>query len=210
MITQSPHTDQTDPLSTLPRIRFLRSSTGMAWVEQALAHLDEVLIDHAHCERKAAGVALNLLCRYPSHSGLIHALPAIAREELEHFEQVNGILEERGIPLRPLAPPPYGAKLKALARSSEPDRFLDSLLLAALIEARSHERLGLLGEHCPDRRLAAFYRGLMASEARHYGVYWLLATAEFDRTQVNDRFEQLAEAEAEILATLHPDPRIHS
>lgn len=143
--------NQSLALESAPRIRFLRSSTSPAWVEQALDHLDEILIDHAHCERKAAGVALNLLCRYPSKVSLIHALPSIAREELEHFEQVHRLLEERGIPLRPLQPPPYGAKLKTLVRPSEPDRFLDSLLIAALIEARSHERLGLLGEHCPDR-----------------------------------------------------------
>lgn len=179
-------------------------------MEQSLANLDEILMDHAHCERKAAGVALNLLCRYPSEVSLIHALPSIAREELEHFEQVHRLLEERGTPLRPLTPPPYGGKLKALVRPSEPQRFLDSLLIAALIEARSHERLGLLGEHCPDARLGAFYRGLMASEARHYGVYWLLATAVFPRDMVDDRFNTLAIAEAEILETLHPQPRIHS
>ena len=91
-----------------------------------------------------------------------------------------------------------------------PQRFLDSLLIAALIEARSHERLGLLGEHCPDRPLAAFYRGLMASEARHYGVYWLLAIGAFPRQDVDDRLAELATAEAEILETLHPQPRIHS
>ncbi|MGA1409309.1 MAG: tRNA-(ms[2]io[6]A)-hydroxylase [Prochlorotrichaceae cyanobacterium] len=196
--------------TNLPRIRLLQSSTGSAWVEQALGNLEEILIDHAHCERKAAGVALNLLCRYPSEVSLIHALPSIAREELEHFEQVHRLLEARGIALRPLAPPPYGGKLKALVRSTEPQRFLDSLLVAALIEARSHERLGLLGEYCPEPPLAAFYRGLMASEARHYGVYWLLATSAFPRDQVDDRLRELAIAEAEILSTLHPEPRIHS
>jgi tRNA-(ms[2]io[6]A)-hydroxylase len=198
------------PSAPAPRIRFLRSSTSQTWIDQALAHLDEILIDHAHCERKAAGVALNLLCRYPSEVSLIHALPSIAREELEHFEQVHRILEERGIPLRPLTPPPYGAKLKTLVRPCEPQRFLDSLLIAALIEARSHERLGLLGEHCPDPRLAAFYRGLMASEARHYGAYWLLAIGAFPRQDVDDRLGEIASAEADILETLHPEPRIHS
>lgn len=182
----------------------------MAWVEQSLGNLDEVLIDHAHCERKAAGVALNLLCRYPSNVDLIRALPSIAREELEHFEQVHRLLEARGTALRPLTPPPYGAKLKTLVRAPEPQRFLDSLLVAALIEARSHERLGLLGEYCPEPDLAAFYRGLMASEARHYGVYWLLAVSAFPPETVDDRLSALGIAEAEILATLHPQPRIHS
>jgi tRNA 2-(methylsulfanyl)-N6-isopentenyladenosine37 hydroxylase len=87
---------------------------------------------------------------------------------------------------------------------------LDSLLISALIEARSHERLGLLGEYCPDPDLAKFYRGLMASEARHYGIYWLLANDYFERTAIEQRLETLAAIESEILATLHPEPRIHS
>ncbi len=206
----SPAPHLTSESRSLARIKLLRSQTSEAWLDQALAHGDEILIDHAHCERKAAGVALNLLCRYPCHTGLIKVLPAIVREELDHFEQVNQILEQRGLSLRPLTPPPYGAALKRLSRSQEPDRFLDALLIAALIEARSHERLGLLAEHQNDQRLAAFYRGLMASEARHYGAYWLLATTDFPRSVVDDRLQELAQAEAEILAVLHPQPRIHS
>lgn len=191
-------------------IRFLQEPTRHEWVEQALANLDEVLLDHSHCERKAAGVALNLMFRYPSHAGLIKALTAIAREELEHFEQVNRLLEERGIPLCPLAASPYGAGLSAQIRKAEPERLLDSLLVAALIEARSHERLGLLADHCPDSKLAAFYRGLMASEARHYGTYWVLASQDFPREGVQQRLEELAAVESRLLLTLHPEPRIHS
>jgi tRNA-(ms[2]io[6]A)-hydroxylase len=191
-------------------IRFLQSQTSAAWLEQALGHLDELLLDHAHCERKAAGVALNLICRYPSTVPLVRALTAIAREELEHFDQVNQLLEERGVPLRPLKPPPYGASLKAQVRNQEPERMLDSLLVSALIEARSHERLGLLAEHCPDRSLAHFYRDLMASEARHYGIYWLLATGEYPHEQVDERLEALARIESQVLQTLHPEPRMHS
>lgn len=196
--------------STLPTIKFLQQPTASAWVEQALANLDVILLDHSHCERKAAGVALNLMFRYPSNTKLVRMLTAIAQEELEHFDQVNQILEQRGIPLAPLSAPPYGAGLKAQIRPHEPERLLDSLLVCGLIEARSHERLGLLAEHCPDAQLARFYRGLMASEARHYGVYWLLATTYCDRKAVNDRLEKLAIVESELLSTLHPEPRIHS
>ncbi|OLP18356.1 rubrerythrin family protein [Leptolyngbya sp. 'hensonii'] len=195
---------------TLPTIKFLQQPTLTAWVEQAIAHLDTILLDHSHCERKAAGVALNLMFRYPSNTKLVRLLTAIAREELEHFEQVNQWLEQRGIPLGPLSAPPYAAGLKAEIRRAEPDRLLDSLLVAGLIEARSHERLGLLAEHCPDPELARFYRGLMASEARHYGVYWLLATEYCDREDVTQRLAQLAAVESQLLATLYPQPRIHS
>lgn len=182
----------------------------MAWVEQAIANLDIVLLDHSHCERKAASAALNFMFRYPAHTKLVRQLTAIAQEELEHFELVNQWLERRGIPLAPLNAPPYGAGLKAAVRRQEPLRLLDSLLMCALIEARSHERLGLLGLHCPDPDLAKFYRGLMASEARHYGIYWTLAVDDFGRETVNQRLDELATVESNLLATLHPEPRVHS
>jgi len=196
--------------TSLPTIRFLKEPTRSDWVDQAIANLDVILLDHSHCERKAAGVALNLMFRYPSNTKLVRMLTAIAQEELQHFEQVNQILEQRGIPLGPLPAPPYGAELSRQIRRQEPDRLLDSLLVAGLIEARSHERLGLLAAHCPDPHLARFYRGLRASEARHYGVYWLLATMACDRHQVADRLAELAEFESLLLATPHAHPRIHS
>jgi tRNA 2-(methylsulfanyl)-N6-isopentenyladenosine37 hydroxylase len=195
---------------TLPTIKFLQQPTSDAWVEQAIANLDIVLLDHSHCERKAASTALNMMFRYPSSSKLVRALTAIAQEELEHFEQVNQWLDRRGIPLAPLNAPPYASGLKAEMRKNEPFRKLDSLLVSSLIEARSHERLGLLGIHCPDPELAKFYRGLMASEARHYGIYWTLATDDYDRQVVNQRLEELAIVESQLLSTLHPEPRVHS
>jgi tRNA 2-(methylsulfanyl)-N6-isopentenyladenosine37 hydroxylase len=197
-------------ISTQPTIKFLKQPTSQEWVEQAIANLDTILLDHSHCERKAAGVALNLMFRYPAHTKLVRMLTAIAREELDHFEQVNQRLEQRDIALGPLAAPPYGADLSSHIRKQEPDRLLDSLLVSGLIEARSHERLGLLGDFCPDRELAKFYRSLMASEARHYGVYWILATTYFDRDLVMQRLEELSLVESELLEILHPEPRIHS
>ena len=148
--------------------------------------------------------------RYPSNAKMVKELTKIAKEELEHFEQVNQWLDKRGISLRPVTPPPYGAKLKAQVRPNEPNRFLDSLLVSALIEARSHERLGLLAAHCPEPDLAKFYQGLMASEARHYGIYWVLADTYYDREIVMQRLDELSIAESEILATLYHEPRIHS
>ncbi len=172
--------------------------------------MDIVLLDHSHCERKAAGVALNLMFRYPSYHRLVRSLTAIAQEELAHFEQVNVLLEARGIGLKPLPAPPYGANLNQHIRKAEPDRLLDTLLVSALIEARSHERMGLLAQHCPDRTIAALYESLMASEARHYGAYWLLADEYFERSVVMRRLEELSVIESEILSILHPEPRIHS
>ncbi|MBD2089233.1 tRNA-(ms[2]io[6]A)-hydroxylase [Microcoleus sp. FACHB-1515] len=198
------------PVIAPAKIKFLQQPSSSAWVEQAIEHLDTILLDHSHCERKAAGVALNLIFRYPSSAKLVRTLTTVAQEELEHFEQVNQWLERKGIALAPLSAPPYAAELKKQIRRQEPDRLLDSLLVSGLIEARSHERLGLLAEHCPEPELAQFYRGLMVSEARHYGIYWTLATTDFDRATVELRLSELAAIESELLATLHPEPRIHS
>ncbi|NJM84802.1 MAG: tRNA-(ms[2]io[6]A)-hydroxylase [Leptolyngbyaceae cyanobacterium SL_1_1] len=192
------------------KIKFLVDPTSDAWVQQALSNLDTVLLDHSHCERKAASNALNFMFRYPSSVALVKALTALAQEELSHFELVNQWLERRQVPLAPLSAPPYGSALKAQLRHNEPERMLDMLLVSALIEARSHERLGLLAQHCPEPDLAQFYHSLMASEARHYGTYWMLAMTYFERSQVDQRLAELAAAESQILATLHPQPRVHS
>ncbi|MGB3638504.1 MAG: tRNA isopentenyl-2-thiomethyl-A-37 hydroxylase MiaE [Rivularia sp. (in: cyanobacteria)] len=196
--------------SELPTINILKQPTNRAWVDLAISNLDAILLDHSQCERKAASAAINFMFRYPSNAKMVKELTKIAKEELEHFEQVNQWLEKRNIALRPVTPPPYGAKLKAQIRPNEPHRFLDSLLISALIEARSHERLGLLAAHCPEPDLAKFYQGLMASEARHYGIYWVLADTYFDREIVMQRLDELSIAESEILATLYYEPRIHS
>jgi len=192
------------------RVKWLAAPSAAAWLEQALAHPDTVLIDHAHCERKAAGAALQLMFRYPSDGDLAAVLSPLAREELEHFELVQRLMIRRQIPLRPLAAPPYGAGLARLVRRQEPQRLLDSLLVAGLIEARSHERMGLLACHSPDPELAGLYGDLLASEARHFGLYWVLAERRFPRPQLMERLEELAQAEAALLTPLHPQPRMHS
>jgi tRNA-(ms[2]io[6]A)-hydroxylase len=191
-------------------IRWLASSTSEAWLQQALAHPHELLVDHAHCERKAAGAALQLLFRYPSAEDLAQVLAPLIREEMEHFERVVALLQRRGVPMRPLPAPPYGARLAAEVRRQEPQRQLDSFLVAGLIEARSHERLGLLARHCGDPELRQLWGELLASEARHFGVYWLLAEARWPRAQLSERLEQLAAVEAAVLAERWPQPRMHS
>lgn len=143
-------------VTSLPTIKLLQQPTSAAWIEQAVAHLDTILLDHSHCERKAAGVALNLMFRYPSSTKLVRSLTAIAQEELEHFELVNQWLERRGIALAHLSAPPYGAGLSAQICRQEPDRMLDSLLVSGLIEARSHERLAYWRSIAPIESLPSF------------------------------------------------------
>ena len=193
-----------------PKIRWLIDKTSDAWLEQAISNPMEILLDHAHCERKAAGVAIQLMFRYVSEAGLSEVLSPLAREELEHFERVLSILKKRGAKLRKLASPPYGTILAKSIRKDEPLRMLDSFLIAGLIEARSHERMNLLSLHAPDLELRNLYADLLKSEARHFGIYWKLADERFDRNIVMSRLKELAKVESDALAEMHHEPRMHS
>src|SRR5262249_58425702 len=102
--------------------------------------LDEILVDHAHCEKKAASTAVSLLFRYPERADLLGPLARLARDELRHFEQVVSRLRARGIPLRRQRPSPYASELLVAVRPGEPERLLATLLCMALIQARSCER----------------------------------------------------------------------
>ena len=123
----------------------LQSHTQDAWLQRAIAHTDDVLIDHAHCERKAAANALNLLGRFPDHPELQEPMLALAREELEHFELVLAILRARGVAMVAQAPSGYQARLFERVRKGVPDKLVDLLLVGALIEARSCERFRQIG-----------------------------------------------------------------
>jgi tRNA-(ms[2]io[6]A)-hydroxylase len=195
------------------RVKWLAAPSSAAWLEQAQAQPDLVLIDHAHCERKAAGVALQLMFRYPSDEGLGAALSPLAREELDHFERVLQLLQRRRVPLRALPAPGYGAALSAAVRRGEPMRRLDAFLVAGLIEARSHERMALLAAHGSDPQLRELYADLLGSEARHFGLYWLLAEERYGREATTTRLQELALLEHEALTGVLSNPgdvRMHS
>ena len=188
----------------------LKSLTDSSWLDQVDAHLDEVLIDHAHCEKKAAGTALNLIFHYVEDIELCREMTVIVNEELEHFHMVIELLERRGIRFRRLRPSQYGNKLHALVRKTEPERAVDRLLVAGLIEARSCERFQALAEHVDDPELAEFYRSLFESEARHHTTYTRLASHFASEEVVNRRLEELYDAEAAIMAQREPQARMHS
>lgn len=157
----------------------LTTATPELWIERVEQNLADVLIDHAHCEKKAAGVAMNLIFAYVDRVPLIEELSEIVIEELQHFRMVLDLLKRRGIKFRRLTPSDYGRKLHELIRKQEPHRAVDRLLVAALIEARSCERFALLRDHIRDAELADFFGSLFASEARHYSTYVQYAT-QFD------------------------------
>ena len=192
------------------KIRWLINKTTEDWIDLAISNPMEILLDHAHCERKAAGVALQLMFRYVSEPGLSEVLSPLAREELEHFERVLSILNRRGEKLQKLASPPYASILAKNIRKNEPTRMLDSFLVAGLIEARSHERMKLLSIHSPDAELRDLYAELLKSEARHFGIYWKLADERFDRNILISRLEELAMVESNALVEMYQEPRMHS
>lgn len=184
--------------------------TEPGWGARAVAHIDEILLDHAHCEKKAASTAVNLIFRYPNAPQLMRPLSELAREELEHFEQVLGALEARGLTYGRQRPSPYPGKLLSIVREGEPDRLLDTLLCCAYIEARSCERMKLLAGALPEGDLKALYAGLLASEARHHRLYLDLAETLVDRTTLRQRRDEVGRHEAEVVRSLPAQPRLHS
>jgi tRNA 2-(methylsulfanyl)-N6-isopentenyladenosine37 hydroxylase len=194
----------------------LAAATAPDWAERALRHLPEILLDHAHCEKKAASTAVGLLFRYPEHGPLLVPLSRLGREELGHFEEVLGHLGDRGVPFARLPPSPYAASLCRVIRGREPDRVIDTLLCCALIEARSCERLRLLGAALEARGdepvLARLYRGLVASEARHHQAYvdMALSLGVVPAPRLRARLGEIARHEAQVLAEAPRTPRLHN
>jgi tRNA-(ms[2]io[6]A)-hydroxylase len=188
----------------------LAAPTAPAWTECALDGIAELLVDHAHCEKKAAGTALNLIFRYPREPALPDALSRLAREELIHFEQVLAILRARGIAFAAQKPAAYAGRLRAQTRTGDPEHLVDTLLCCALIEARSCERFALLVADVRDPALRDFYAGLHAAESRHHRVYVELAASLVSRAAVVARYRELAACEAEILASTRLAPRMHA
>jgi tRNA-(ms[2]io[6]A)-hydroxylase len=188
----------------------LQSATDERWLRQVDANLEEVLIDHAHCEKKAAGTALNLIFHYVEDVELCREMTEIVGEELEHFHLVIDLLARRSVRFRRLKPSQYGRKLNDLVRKQEPQRAVDRLLVAGLIEARSCERFQALSEHVQDVELATFYRNLFESEARHHATYTRLAMHFAPEKEVMNRLDELAAAEAAIIAEGDALPRMHS
>ncbi len=185
----------------------LGAPTDPAWFEAAVARVDELLIDHANCEKKAASTALSIMFAYPEDFELADRMSRLAREELRHFELVQQKITQLGVEFRRLSPSRYADGLRRALRRAEPGRRVDLLLCGALIEARSHERFVGLVERLP-APLAAFYASLAAAESRHAGLY--LRLADKRGTDAASRLEQLAVVEAELATSPDPQFRFHS
>lgn len=188
----------------------LTQATEEAWVHRAIENIADVLLDHAHCEKKAASTALGLIFRYPERTKLLIPLAQHAGEELVHFELVLKQLERLNIPFERQGPSPYAADLMAACSKEEPDRLLDTLICCSLIEARSCERMKLLAQHLSDPVLAELYEGLLASEARHHALFLSLAEEYFPRDTVRIRLLELADHESRILEGPSELVRMHT
>jgi tRNA-(ms[2]io[6]A)-hydroxylase len=187
----------------------LKAETDGAWLPHALAHFDEVLVDHAHCEKKAAANALSLLQAYPLVPGLPAQMARLAREEAAHLARVLQIMEARGLSLGRDAGDPYAQGLQKLLRNGAKERQLDRFLVAGIIEARSHERLELLASGLEDAALRRFYAELAQSEDGHTKLFERLALEVADEGAVAARLEELLIAEAELLARLPLRAAVH-
>jgi tRNA-(ms[2]io[6]A)-hydroxylase len=190
----------------------LRSSTHPRWFAAGTADLHALLSDHLHCERKAAENALSLIRRYPHRGPSVDALSRLAHEETSHVVQVAALIAERGWTPRADTPNRYARELLAEVRGQQPERLVDQLLVAAFIEARSHERLTLLADGFAaggEARLAAFYRALSAAEERHAEIFVELARPLLPPDAFEARLAELGEREAAVLGSLPHGSRVH-
>lgn len=186
----------------------LGAPTPPAWVEAASARLPELLADHANCEKKAASSAMALIFAYPEDTALVLALSRLAREELRHFEQVHRAMRELGVAAVRQRPGRYAQELRRALRTTHPERKLDLLLAAALIEARSAERFALLAGRLP-APLGALYRQLALAEARHFELYLDFARERAPQ-EWRARLAELAAREAELATAPDTELRFHS
>ncbi len=188
--------------------KFLAQPTCLQWVNNALNNINILLVDHAHCEKKAASSALALIYRYYDKPLLLQKMSRLAREELRHFEQVLAILTQRHISFEPLESSNYVKGMREHARHKEPYRLVDHLIMGAFIEARSCERFACLYPYL-DTELSQFYCRLLTSEARHFQEYLELATL-YSPDPLDERIAFFAKIEAELIT--RPDIlfRFHS
>lgn len=192
-----------------PITDFLQCETPSSWIANALQHQDLLLIDHANCEKKAASTAMNLMYRYVSDFELLNKMSRLAREELRHFEQVIAIMEARGIGYEQVTASRYAAELRKPVRTHEPERLVDTLIVGAIIEARSCERFAKLAPHLDDE-LQKFYLSLLKSEARHFTDYLSLAQKVAGDNSIEERVAFFLALEQSLVLSADAEFRFHS
>jgi len=185
----------------------LRAATAPEWIALCQQNLPTLLSDHAHCERKAAATALSFISRLPGDGVLVTAMASLAREESGHLARVHRMLQQRGWPLLPDARDDYVLALRARVRKGTTEQIVDELLVAALIELRSAERLGILAQGLGDEELRGMYSDLALAEAGHAALFVERARAYSD--DVDSALDRWLTQEAQVLQSIPPAPRIH-
>jgi len=180
----------------------LKFHTHPDWTKEVLNDFDTFLLDHATAEKKASGMAMSMVSHYPDKPDLVAAMIDLAIEELTHFKQVTRVIYQRGLTLSADAKDPYVNALRGLMRSGKDDYFLDRLLIASIIEARGHERFGLIAKALEPGKLKQFYQAITTSEGRHKDLFTKLAYQYFDKNSVTSRLENLLDHEAAIVKEL--------
>jgi tRNA-(ms[2]io[6]A)-hydroxylase len=190
---------------------FLDTATPPEWIDEACGRVPELLCDHANCELKAASTALGFLYRYPDRTDLAQRMSRLAREELRHFEQVRTLMAQMQMPFERMTASRYAGSLRDAVREKEPYKLLDLLLIGALIEARSCERFAAVAPRLPDK-LGRFYRGLLASEARHFEHYLASAKSEcgIEESAIDTQLAKLKAIESTLITEPDPMFRFHS
>ena len=180
------------------------------WVEAVMADFDSFLQDHADCERKASAMAMGMVAKYPDRVEIIPELIETAREELEHFQQVFAIMQERGVPLAHQIPEDiYIKQLLQRCHSGRIERFLDRLLIGSVVETRGGERFKMVAEAVPDPGLKRFYKTLWTTEAKHGHIYVKMALNYFPQDLVYKRLEWWVEQEAQVLEGMEIRAAMH-
>jgi tRNA-(ms[2]io[6]A)-hydroxylase len=189
----------------------LKLPTDPRWVDLVAKNIDDILIDHAYCEQKAASTAISLIVGFPEYTELVEEMIALSREEMGHFKMVHDRIVARGGTLGRDRKDEYVvALLKFFPKGgSRTSQLVHRLLYAALIEARSCERFRLLSEQLKDKDLANFYKSLMVSEAGHYTLFLKFARYYGDREEVDEKWQSLLEYEAHIMKDLGKKVTIH-
>lgn len=188
---------------------FLGARTTQSWVDAAIANLPLIIQDHANCEKKAAGTAMNMMFRYEFSYDLQCKLAQLIREEMLHYEQVLGIMNDRGQDWEYLSAGRYAKGMLKHKRTYEPAAMIDILIIGAFIEARSCERFAALAEVINDERLAKYYRYLLKSESRHFEDYLALAQS-LSEDSIDERVAFFKEVEAELISSPDTELRFHS
>ena len=189
----------------------LKLPTDPRWVNIVEKNIDEILTDHAYCEQKAASTAISLIIGYPEYPELVEEMIALSREEMGHFKMVHDRILARGTTLGRYRKDDYVIALMQFfpKGGDRITQLVHRLLYAALIEARSCERFRLLSEELTDPDLAEFYRKLMISEANHYTMFLKFARKYEEREEVDKKWQDLLEYEAEIMKDLGKKETIH-